>query len=157
MSELRDRYLRLTRAGAAGHVEAMKVQEASETRLVFVDTQLDKKLGIGVASAVLLFMAYQFAETGEWLIAAIPAALVIGGLVYLWLSYESSVFTFDKPEQIVSILIENVESSDVFSVQRSTERQALLRGGSVRRKTGRDQPCHCARVKLSCVHVHVHL
>ena len=78
----------------------MKVTEHSEDRLVLTDSQLDKKLAIGIASAILLFMAYQFASGGtrdDLLIALVPLSLVAGMGVYLWKTLLTSVFTFDRP------------------------------------------------------------
>lgn len=75
----------------------MKVKVISDTQLVVVDTRLDKKPGIGAMSVLLLFMACQVAEADDWVIAAIPLALVIALPVYLWLSHVRSELTFDKP------------------------------------------------------------
>ena len=86
----------------------MKVAERDENRLVLKDSQLDKKLGIGIASAILLFMAYQFASGGtrdDFLIALVPLALVAGMAFYLWKTLLTSVFTFDKTTDSVTLVV----------------------------------------------------
>ena len=86
----------------------MKVTERTDDRLVLTDSQLDKKLGIGVASAFLLFLSYQFAVGGtrdDFLIALVPVALVLGMWVYLWRTLLTSVFTFDRPTNSVTLVV----------------------------------------------------
>ena len=88
----------------------MKVTEHTEDRLVLTDSQLDKKLGIGIASAVLLFMAYEFASGGtrdDFLIALVPLTLVAGMGFYLWKTLLTSVFTFDRPADSVTLTVKS--------------------------------------------------
>ncbi len=91
--------------GAGQHTEPMKVSEATNDRLVLVDKQLDKKLAIAAASAMLLYLAYEFSVTGDWIVAAIPVSIVVAMSIYLWFSLVNSVFTFDKPKDKVTLVV----------------------------------------------------
>lgn len=121
----------------------MKVAERNENRLVLKDSQLDKKLGIGIASAVLLFMAYQFASGGtrdDFLIALVPLALVAGMAFYLWKTMLTSVFTFDRTTDTVTLVVTNrkgretwdwklsdIASTEVSEVRSTSDPQSAVR------------------------------
>ncbi|WP_419911948.1 hypothetical protein [Hoeflea sp.] len=83
----------------------MKIREASDQRLVLADSQLDKKIAIGAASAILLYVAYEFSRTGDWLVAAIPVLIAVAMLAYLRFSLVSSEFTFDKTKDKVTLVV----------------------------------------------------
>ena len=96
----------------------MKVSEHTEDRLVLTDSQLDKKLGIGAMSALLLFMAYEFASGGtrdDFLIALVPLALVAGMGVYLWKTLLTSVFTFDRPSDSVTLVVKSRKGAETWN------------------------------------------
>ncbi len=120
----------------------MHVREKTEDRLVLVDTQLDKKVGIGAASALLLFLAWQFASGGDYLPALFPVAIVAGMLVYLWRSRMRSELTFDKTTGRVDLVVEDrngtnrwdwdlneVETAELSEVRRADE----TRGNGLKR------------------------
>ena len=83
----------------------MKVREKTEDRLALVDAQFDKKLAIGLMSALLLFGALQLAIAGEWILALFPVAIVAGLVFYLKRSLLSSVVTFDKPADRITLIV----------------------------------------------------
>jgi len=83
----------------------MKVSEVTEDRLVLVDGQLDKKLAIAAISAILLFLAYEFSVTGDWLVAAIPVLIAVILWLYVWFTLAHSEFTFDKTTDRVRLVV----------------------------------------------------
>ncbi|MCR9135401.1 MAG: hypothetical protein NXI27_05365 [Alphaproteobacteria bacterium] len=83
----------------------MKVSEVTDDKLVLVDKQLDKKLAIAALSVILLFVAYEFSVTGDWLIAAIPVMIVIASWIYVWFTLVNSQFTFDKTNDKVTLVV----------------------------------------------------
>ena len=88
----------------------MKVTERTDERLVLIDKQLDKLLGIGAMSALLLFMAYEFASGGtsaDFLVALLPVTAVVGLLIYLKRTLLSSVLTFDKPSNSITLVVKD--------------------------------------------------
>ncbi len=74
----------------------MRVTEKTDTRLVFVDDQRDKKSAVGLGVAGLLFLAWQFLFFGDWIVAGVPVLIILGLLGYLHWSRMRSVLTFDK-------------------------------------------------------------
>lgn len=110
----------------------MKVTEATDDRLVLVDNQLDKKVGVGLASAVLLFTAYQFASGGGWGFAGVLVAGVAAMVFYLWWTRMTSVFTFDRPSDSVTLVTQTRKGrqewdwrlSDIASARVSEVRSA---------------------------------
>jgi len=84
----------------------VKVAEASDDRLVLADTQLDKRLGIGLLVAVFLGVAVQFAWGRDWIEAAAFVALAAGALVWLKRTLIRGVWTFDRPGGRVSLVVE---------------------------------------------------
>ncbi len=112
----------------------MHVKEKTEDRLVMVDTQLDKKLGIGAFSAFLLFLAWQFASGGDYLPALFPTAIVAAMLIYLWRSRMRSELIFDKTAGRVDLVVEDrngtnrwdwdlseVETAELSEIRRADE------------------------------------
>lgn len=83
----------------------MKVSEVTDERLVLVDKQLDKKLAIAIASVMLLYLAYEFSVTGDWLVAAIPLAIIFALWAYVWFKFADSKFTFDKTADKVTLSV----------------------------------------------------
>ena len=83
----------------------MYVDEQTEDRLVLKDTQLDKKIVISLLSAFLLLIAFAFADGGDWIEASIPAALAAGALVYLKLTLLTTVVTFDRARNRITMLV----------------------------------------------------
>lgn len=83
----------------------MKVSEVTDDKLVLVDKQLDKKLAIAAMSAILLFLAYEFSVTGDWLVASIPVMIVIALWLYVWFTVVNSEFTFDKSKDKVRLVV----------------------------------------------------
>jgi hypothetical protein len=83
----------------------MKVSEVTDDKLVLVDSQLDKKLAIAAMSAILLYLAYEFSVTGDWIIAAIPVIIAAGLCTYLWFTLTTSVFTFSKSDNKVTLVV----------------------------------------------------
>ena len=90
----------------------MRVDEESGDRLVLRDTQLDKKLGISVLVVFLLVIAFLFADGGDWIVASIPVALAAGAVIYLKLTLQSAVVTFDRATDRVTLSVTGRKGSE---------------------------------------------
>ncbi|MDH3668700.1 MAG: hypothetical protein OEN23_17380 [Paracoccaceae bacterium] len=121
----------------------MRVDEESEDRLVLRDTQLDKKLGISVLAVFLLFVAFLFAEGGDWIEASIPVALAAIAIVYLKLTLLSAVVTFDRATDRVTLSVTGRKGSEEWNWKLSDLKGAevsVIRGSGDSRGSGRKQP-----------------
>ncbi len=120
----------------------MKVVEKTDDRLTIVDTQLDKKLGIAVASAFLLYLAYEFAISDGLIISVFFVLLVIVLLIYLKRTLMSSTLSFDHPKDEVVLVVKDRTSeqrwdwklSDIETAELSEKRRAdEMRGDGKKR------------------------
>lgn len=121
----------------------MRVDEESEERLVLKDTQLDKKLGISLLVAFLLFNAYLFAEGGDWIEALALGALALAAIVYLKLTLLSAVITFDRIRDRVTMVVKKRNGSEQWDWKLSELEAAEvseIRDSGVTRGNGRKRP-----------------
>jgi len=121
----------------------MRVDEESEDRLVLRDTQLDKKLGISVLVVFLFVIAFLFAEGGDWIEASIPVALAAGAVVYLKLTLQSAVVTFDRATDRVTLSVTGRKNSEEWDWKLSDLEGAEVsetRGSGDSRGSGHKRP-----------------
>ncbi len=93
----------------------MKVVEKSEDRLVFVDGQSDKKLAIGIMCAGLLVIAFLAVSAGAWLMALVPLIAIAGLGFYLKRSLISSVITFDRTTDRVTLVVNRDQGQEEWN------------------------------------------
>ncbi len=124
----------------------MKVTERSDDRLVLVDKQLDKILGIGAMSALLLFMAYQFASGGtrdDFLVALVPVAIVVGLLIYMKRTLLSSKLTLDRTSDAITLQVQDRKGHQFWEWKLSdldTAELSELRRSGQTKGNGQKQP-----------------
>jgi hypothetical protein len=114
----------------------MRTGSVTSDRLVLVDTQMDKKLGIGLVCLGLLGAAAYLVRSGDALLTLVPLSAMAGALLYLRMTLLSTEIVFDRPGDCVRLTVSGRKEAQQWTWPLSQVRTAAI--GSIVRGSGGD-------------------